>query len=324
MIPYAMARFRPYAVLAAATVLFVLALPVVSLADGDTAGAAGVAWWVWPLALFVVTLLMGILAVLCGIGGGVLFVPIVSGFFPFHFDFVRACGLLVALSGTLAAGPGLLRSGLASLRLAMPLALIASASSIVGALLGLALPTSAVQTALGVAILAIVGLMITAGKSAHPEVKRPDRLSVLFGIYGVYTEAATGQEVNWRVHRTPLALVLFIGIGLMAGMFGLGAGWANVPALNLVMGAPLKISVATSSLMLSISDTSAAWIYVNKGCVLPMMMAPAIAGVMLGSFVGVRLLKRAKPVFIRRLVLGLLIFAGAKSLTKGLGLPFIL
>ena len=27
--------------------------------------------------------------------------------------------------------------------------------------------------------------------------------------------------------------------GVLAGMFGLGAGWANVPALNLVMGVPL-------------------------------------------------------------------------------------
>ncbi len=61
-----------------------------------------------------------------GIGGGVLFVPIVGGFFPFHLDFVRGAGLLLALSGALAAGPALLRGGLAHLRLAMPLALVGS------------------------------------------------------------------------------------------------------------------------------------------------------------------------------------------------------
>ena len=65
--------------------------------------ADGVSWWVWPLVLLVVTFLMGIVAVLGGVGGGVLFVPIISGFFPFHLDFVRGCGLLVALSGALAA-----------------------------------------------------------------------------------------------------------------------------------------------------------------------------------------------------------------------------
>ena len=61
-------------------------------------------WWIWPLALFIVTFILGILAVLGGVGGGVLFVPIVGGFFPFHIDFVRGAGLLVALAGALAAG----------------------------------------------------------------------------------------------------------------------------------------------------------------------------------------------------------------------------
>jgi len=80
------------------------------------------AWWVWALSLFVVTFVLGILAVLGGVGGGVLFVPIVGGFFPFHLDFVRGAGLLVALSDALAAGPGLLKRNLANLRLALPVA----------------------------------------------------------------------------------------------------------------------------------------------------------------------------------------------------------
>src|SRR6185312_94536 len=70
-------------------------------------------WWVWPLALFFVCFALGVVAVPAGVGGGVLFVPIVSGFFPFHLDFVRGAGLLVALASALAAGPGLLRAGLA-------------------------------------------------------------------------------------------------------------------------------------------------------------------------------------------------------------------
>jgi len=105
----------------------------------------------------------------------------------------------------------------------------------------------------------------------------------------------------------------------MAGMFGLGAGWANVPVLNLLMGAPLKISVATSKFLLSITDTSAAWIYLNNGCVIPLIVVPSLIGIMLGSFVGVRLLKVAKPGLVRWIVIGMLGFAGLKALTKGLG-----
>ena len=282
--------------------------------------ASGTAWWVWPVVLLVVTFVMGIVAVLGGVGGGVLYVPIISGFFPFHLDFVRGTGLLVALSGALAAGPGLLKMNMASLRLAIPVALIASTMAIVGAMVGLALPTNIVQILLGATILGIVVIMFTAKKSEIPEVKQADPLSSALRICGIYHEASSGQDINWCVHRTPMGLATFIIIGFMAGMFGLGAGWANVPVLNLMMGAPLKISVATSKFLLSITDTSAAWIYMNKGCVIPMMVVPSLIGIMLGSFVGVRILKVAKPAFIRWMVIAILGFAGIKALTKGLGI----
>ena len=300
--------------------LFSITLLISPAFADASAGAAsdGHAWWFWPLILLIVTFIMGVAAVLAGVGGGVLFVPIISGFFPFHLDFVRGTGLLVALSGALAAGPGLLKLNLASLRLAIPVALIASTCAIFGAMIGLALPTNIVQICLGATILGICVLMLVAKKSEFPDVPKADKLSSMLHIYGVYQEASTGEIVDWKVHRTPLGLVMFIFIGVMAGMFGLGAGWANVPVLNLLMGAPLKISVATSKFLLSITDTSAAWIYMNKGCVIPMMVVPSLVGIMLGSFVGVRLLKIAKPAFIRWMVIGILAFAGLKALHKGL------
>jgi len=295
--------------------------PVMAAAEQAVAsGAQGHAWWFWPLVLLIVTFVMGILAVLGGVGGGVLFVPIISGFFPFHLDFVRGTGLLVALSGALAAGPGLLKMNLASIRLAIPVALIASTCAIIGAMIGLALPTNVIQIALGATILGICVLMLTAKKSEYPDVAESDRLSSILQIYGVYREGTTGKIVNWKIHRTALGLSLFIIIGVMAGMFGLGAGWANVPVLNLVMGAPLKISVATSKFLLSITDTSAAWIYMNQGCVIPMMVVPSLVGIMLGSFVGVRILAITKPAIVRWIVIGMLAFAGTKALSKGLGI----
>lgn len=279
-----------------------------------------VAWWWWPVGLFAMSFALGVVAVLGGVGGGVLFVPIVSGFFPFHIDFVRGAGLLLALSGALSSTPSLLRNGLASLRLALPLALVGSIGSIFGALIGFALPAHVVQTALGATILAIVGLMWIGAKADRPDVARPDRISAALGMHGVYHDAASRTDVDWRVHRTPAGLVAFAGIGVLAGMFGLGAGWANVPVLNLLMGAPLKLSVGTSALLLSVIDTSAAWVYLHRGAVLPMLVAPTIIGVMLGARIGARLLRVAPSGLVRRLVVGLLLVAGLRAILKGLGI----
>jgi uncharacterized protein len=277
-------------------------------------------WWVWPILLFFFCLALGVLAVLAGVGGGVLYVPLVSGFFPFHLDFVRGTGLLVALAGSLAAGPGLLKRNLASLRLALPVALIASSCAIVGAMLGLALPSNVVQIALGATIIFIAILLTTSKNVERPLVSEPDKIGLALRMMGVYREESTGEDVEWKVHRTGSGLLLFIVIGVMAGMFGLGAGWANVPALNLLMGAPLKIAVGTSKFLLSITDTSAAWVYLNQGCVIPLMAVPSIVGLMLGSFVGVRILAVVKPKSIRYLVIVVLLFSGLKAFLKGLGI----
>ncbi|MGB9093331.1 MAG: sulfite exporter TauE/SafE family protein, partial [Gallionella sp.] len=206
--------------------LLLTALP----ADAAPAAAAATtAWWVWPLALFVVCFFLGMIAVPAGVGGGVLFVPIVGSFFPFHLDFVRGAGLLVAMASALAAGPSLLKNGMANLRLAMPLALAASISSIAGAKLGLALPANIVQISLGLTVLGIAALMISAKKSEFPHVPQPDRLSQNLGISGVFRDAISGKDIPWHIHRTPMGLVLFLIIGFLGGLFGVGAGWANVP-----------------------------------------------------------------------------------------------
>ena len=282
--------------------------------------AAVAPWWIWPLALFAVTFVLGIVAVLAGVGGGVLFVPIVGGFFPFHLDFVRAAGLLLALSGALSAAPALLRGGLASLRLAMPLALAGSITAIGGALLGLALPVALVQTALGATILAIAALMWRRAPESDLVEARGDALGRALQLHGVYHDPASGRDVPWRARNTAAGFVAFAGIGVLAGMFGLGAGWANVPVFNLLMGVPLKLSVGTSGLILSVIDTSAAWIYINRGAVLPMLVAPSIIGVMLGAKIGARLLRVAPAATIRRVVVALLVVAGARALLKGLGI----
>lgn len=291
-----------------------------ALAADSVVPSSSMPWWFWPLALFVTCFLIGIVAVPAGIGGGTLFVPIIGGFFPFHLDFVRGAGLLVALASALAAGPLLLRGGLSSLRLALPLALLASMSSIAGALLGLALPASVIQTALGLIVLGIVTLMFVSKKSEFPHVAKPDSLSSALKIHGVFIDGASGKAINWQVHRTPMGLFLFLAIGVMAGMFGIGAGWANVPALNLLMGAPLKVSAGTSGLVLSLVDSSAAWVYLNRGAVLPMIAVPSVVGMMLGARIGARLLHILKGSVIRKMVIALLLFAGIRALLKGLGI----
>jgi uncharacterized membrane protein YfcA len=277
------------------------------------------AWWVWPLALFAVTFALGVVAVVAGIGGGVLFVPIVGSFFPFHLDFVRGAGLLLALAGTLAAAPLLLRARLANLRLVVPLALAGSVASFFGALTGLALPTAFVHTALGVTVL-LVAIFMWRAKVTDAFGLESDALGAALRLEGRFTDPAASAEIDWRTRHTAAGIASFAGIGFLGGVFGLGAGFANVPALNLLMAAPLKVAVGSSGLVISIINSSAAWVYINRGALLPLVVVPSVLGVMLGSRIGAGLLRTTPASMVRRAVIVVMMVAGTRSLLRGLGL----
>lgn len=277
-------------------------------------------WWGWSVILLVFTFFLGIVAVIAGVGGGVLYVPIVTALFPFHIDYVRGAGLMVALTGALSAGPHLLRSGVASLRMALPFALVGSMGSVVGAAVGLAVSESFVKALMGATILGVVVLMIMSKQSEGPASLESDKLSDLLNIRGNYHDSTLGKTVTWRIRRTAPTIALYVVIGFLGGMFGLGAGWANVPALNLLLGAPLRMSVATSSLIVSINGTAAAWVYLNNGAVLPLIAVPSVIGMVLGTRIGARLLTWARPTSIKWVVILFLMIAGLRSLLDGLGI----
>jgi uncharacterized membrane protein YfcA len=294
-----------------------IALLVPELAEAADGGA--VVWWVWPLLLFAVTFVMAIVTVIAGLGGGTVFVPLVSSFFPFHIDFVRGAGLLVAVAGALASVPALLERKLADFRLALPAALITSAAAAVGARIGLQVPSHWLHVALGALVVTIGVVSLSARRSEFPVVDGPDSLARALGISGVYHEPTLGQAVPWTVHRTWQGFLVFVVVGLIGGVFGIGAGWASVPTLNLLMGAPLKVAAGTSMFLLGVNGSAAAWVYLNHGAMLPIVVIPSVLGAVLGSKIGVRILEDASPSVIRWMIGGVLLTAGLRSLLKGLG-----
>jgi uncharacterized membrane protein YfcA len=93
-----------------------------------------------------------------------------------------------------------------------------------------------------------------------------------------------------------------------------------VPVLNLLMGSPLKIAVATSNLIIAVSSTTAAWVYINKGALIPAIAIPSMLGMMAGTRIGAKLLSRFDSSVIRIAVLALLGISTLLSFFKGFGL----
>lgn len=300
------------------------ALPVllgVTAACASTPAEAAVApqLWLWATLLFLFCVVIGIVAVIAGVGGGILYVPLVSAFFPFHLDYIRGAGLMIALAGALSSAPQLLRKRLASIRLAVPSALMVSIGAILGAKAGLSIPRSMVELLLGLVIVAVTILLWRLGGRSEDGGEHPyGPVAKAFGMAGEYQESSTGERVVWTAWRARHGLPMAFVIGVMGGMFGVGAGWANVPTFNLLMGVPLKVATATSVFLISLGNVSAAWVYLNEMSILPYVAVPSVLGLMVGSRIGAGLLDNARPAVVRKVVLAVLLLSGVKALYSGL------
>lgn len=293
--------------------LLVLNSCIPALEDSREA-ASSMPWWLWTLSLFVLCIFLGIIAVFAGVGGAILYVPIVSAISPFHLDFVRGSGLVMSLAGAIGASPRLLEEGMASLRLALPLALVSSIGALIGANVGMTLPPQVVKIILGVVIIAIIALMLSTKSVDCPPLRKGSLLAKRMNIGGIYINSVTGNSSEWGMRRMPLGLITFFIIGIMGGVFGLGSGWANVPALNLLLGVPLKIAIGTSILIITMTSSAASWVFINQGAVLPLIVVPSMAGMMLGTRIGAKLLPRIPGTIVRYFVLGILTSAALSLL----------
>jgi hypothetical protein len=138
-----------------------------------------------------------------------------------------------------------------------------------------------------------------------------------FGLQGAWYEPSLNRHVSYKPRNLVSSLICFAAVGFIAGMFGLGAGWAAVPVFNLVMGMPVKVAVTSSMALITINSAAASWVYVARGAILPLICIPSVIGMSIGARIGARLAVKAKPQFIKYLVMAVMLFAAVLDIVKG-------
>lgn len=286
-------------------------------------GLSGIEFFFIFLAISIV---IGIVAVLGGVGGGVVFTPLMMGFTPIDSFIVRATGLLVAMAGSLVAARPFLKRGLANIRLLLLAGVPYAIFAVIGALMAGYIQETAgdtgeaiIRLALGILVVGIAGLMLFAGKrNEYPDIKSVDSITERLALATSYYEASLDKVVHYKVKRAPLGILIFCLVGLVSGLFGLGAGWAMVPTLNMGMLAPLKVAAASSKVLIGIGDTAAVWPYMMGGGIFALFAVPCVIGMVIGTLIGAKLMLKVKVGFVRWLVIILLFGVGVKMVLDGI------
>jgi len=231
------------------------------------------------LLIFLTTFTAGFLGSMLGVGGGFLIVPIFVLLLkiPMH----QAVALsLVAISGT-----------------AISSSTIYISRRLVNFRIGAVLESA---TILGAAIGPNIALKLEA-----------EVLEFIFGSVLLYVTyrmwvrredgESDGMVVGPSYIRWTTSLLGAFSAGLIAGMIGIGGGTLKVPIMYLILGVPMRIAVATSQFMISLTSVTSSSIYILSGLVNLDTGLAAITGSISGAQLGSRVGLRLKSHQIRRL-----------------------
>ena len=270
--------------------------------------------------------MIAIVAVIAGVGGGVIFTPLMLAFTSIDTLIIRSTGLVVAMfSGLVATGP-FMRKGLADIKLVFLGALPILIGGLLGSFAAIFMSKHLGETgdylvrlSLGLLLLGIASVFVLGGASTeYPEKVANDRLGRKLKLRHTYWEDSLQMPVKYKAQNVPLAMLLFLVVGFTGGFFGLGGGWAVVPVLNLVMSVPLKVSAATSGVLLAMGNSAAIWPYINIGALIGVVAAPWMLGQIIGGIIGAHILVSIKAAFVRKMLIIMLFVTSIKLISRGL------
>jgi uncharacterized membrane protein YfcA len=254
---------------------------------------------------------------LLGLGGGILLVPLLT--LGFGLSLTEAVGVsLVSVIMTSSAAAGVyLERHIANLRLGMTLELFTAIGALVGGTIAIALDERLLSVLFALLLL-VVAFSMARAPSAPPG---PETTTVEDDDDG--TDDGAGESAldrlsgeGYRVRNLGRGIVGSAGAGVASALFGIGGGIVKVPLMHLAMGVPLRVSTATSNLMIGITAAASAVIYLVRGEIDPYVAGPTAIGVFVGATAGSRLAHRVDLRVLRLLFVVVLVYSAAQMLVR--------
>ncbi|MCL2879286.1 MAG: sulfite exporter TauE/SafE family protein [Treponema sp.] len=321
-------------IMLAAVIISFAGLSIISYLSGAPAsGEMSVRTIVlWMVAFFLLSFAIAMVSVVAGIGGGVIFTPIMMAFTPVNSLIIRATGLIVAMSSGIISTGIFMKKGIGNFKMCVTLAVSQGIGALFGAQMAIMAASKfgdtgegVIRIMLGIILVLVAVYFFVGGKKLEwPNIQKVDAVTKWMGLQHTYYEESDNKVYSYKIHRILLGLVFVFGVGFMGGFFGMGAGWAITPVQNLVLGVPLKVAAANSGIILGMVDCVAAWPYMLAGSIIPLFVLPWFSGHVVGGYLGAMVLVRARVMVVRFILIGIMVFTSFGLVTDGLAKLYLM
>lgn len=275
----------------------------------------------FDILVFLVSLIAGLLGSLLGLGGGIIVIPALTLLFKIDIHYAIGASIVSVIATSSGAAAAYVRERMTNLRVAMVLEIATVAGAMTGAYLAGILSGRWLYILFAL-ILGYSAVMMLR-KRGDALVEADANIHAPWADYlqlnGSYYDEEEGKNVDYRVIHTRIGLALMYIAGVVSGLLGIGSGALKVPAMDLAMRLPIKVSTATSNFMIGVTAAASAGVYFMRGDINPSIAAPVAVGVLIGATVGSRLLGRMKSTTLRVFFVLVLLGISVQMLLKGIG-----
>ncbi len=240
-----------------------------------------------------------------GLGGGLLFVPIMLAFGVGSSKIVAPISLTLTVMTAASSTINHRRKGFVDFRLGRTLVVGTLTGAVLGTYLHIAFVNEGTFRVIFIGILVVFGVLMLRDWVRHPQ--------------------SVDVDDDTRLHPRRLAetTTAMVGSGFLSGLAGVGGGLLNVPLIRILLGRKTRTAIGTSSLLImptaafgfllylvGLSISSSGFSIPPEFILIPILMPFVFIGAFLGSRLGLAKLKTRSVA----LVFILVIFVAAAQL----------
>lgn len=250
--------------------------------------------------LIAIAFFAGLIGSLTGLGGGIVIVPALTLILHIPMRYAVATSLISVIGTSSGAAAAYVKEGYTNMEIGMFLQIMTTLGAILGAvvIIWFELSVDILGIVFGLVLL-ITAVLTAQKKSDHLFTIDKDSLSYKLQLHGTYP--LDGNKVTYGSANPITGSLVMCIAGFLSGLLGVGGGVFKVLAMDNIMRLPFKVSTTTSNFMIGVTAVSSAIIYFAGGYVIPYITAPVLIGIILGSYIGAKILKHINVALLKNI-----------------------
>jgi uncharacterized membrane protein YfcA len=268
------------------------------------------------ISLGLVSVAVGFLGSLTGLGGASILIPILL-LFGVPVKEAIASGMVAIIATSSGSASSFVRERIANVKIAMYLEMFTITGAIVGATITTLVHPTILYFLFAAFLLTSFLRLRRDGSNEFVAAASQDRLSRWLGLHGSYFDERDQKVVDYKVTNALFGGAGMAFAGVAAGMLGIGAGAWKVTVQENILHMPPKVSSATSNFIIGMTALGGVSVYLFSGLLNLTLMAPMAVGATIGAIAGGRILNKLSNRVLRVLFLVIVTYLIVQMLYKG-------